>query len=215
MSNEPEKAGAKPPASGEKIGFDLYKVWKDYEEIAMHFNDLLLKIRTQSLAAVAAFATIAGVLLKGESISHELRWGTLTAVFSALCVFWLAIWILDFTYYNRLLLGAVKALVRIERESKSSNRTSSIYISTYIERAVALRDPQAQAASLDDAVEKAAVLADPTVPEGFELSKGRWTFYSLVFVLLVSLTVASIIQYRSPGSAEPSASTRQIPKGVK
>jgi hypothetical protein len=214
MTNELEKVG-RPLGDGERAGFDLYKVWKDYEKIAMHFNDLLLKIRTQSLAAVAAFATIAGVLLKGESISHELRWGTLTAVFIALCVFWLAIWILDFTYYNRLLLGAVKALVMIERESKSSNRTSSIYISTCIEQAVALRDPKDQAASLADAADRAAVLADPALPEGFELSKGRWTFYSLVFALLVSLMVASIIQYRSPDISNPSAAMRQIPNGSK
>jgi len=144
----------------------------------MHFNDLLLKIRTQSLAAVAAFATVGGVLLKDEGISHELRWGTLTAVFIALCVFWVAIWILDFTYYNRLLLGAVKALIEIEKESEASNRTSRINVSTYIEQAVALRKPATR--------------------EALNLSKGRWTFYSLVFILLVSLMIASVMQLRKP-----------------
>jgi hypothetical protein len=112
-------------------------------------------------------------------------------------------------------LGAVKALVTIEKESKSSNRTSSIYISTYIEQAVALRDPKDQATSIDDATERAAILADPTLPEGFELSKGRWTFYSLVFVLLFGLMIASIVQYRSPNTVDRSVPTRPTPTGLK
>jgi hypothetical protein len=173
----------KQPSASDEEDFDLFTVWKEYEAIAMHFNDLILKIRTQSLAAVAAFATIAGVLLKGESISHELRWGTLTAVFIALCVFWLAIWIIDFTYYNRLLLGAVKALIKIEEESKTHTRTSSIYVSTYIEEAVALRAP--------------------ATGEGLRLSKGRWMFYILVFLLLLGLLSASVWQLNSSENSAP------------
>lgn len=180
-----------------KPSFDLFTVWKEYEEIAMHFNDLLLKIRTQSLAAVAAFATIAGVLLKGESISHELRWGTLTAVFIALCVFWLAIWILDFTYYNRLLLGAVKALIAIEEESKLSTRTASIYVSTNIQSAVAAMTS--------------------TDREGFNLSKGRWIFYSSVFALLVGLMIASARELRTAEQSQPSGAANaasSTPRGT-
>jgi hypothetical protein len=186
----------------DKPGYDLFAVWKEYEAIAMHFNDLLLKIRTQSLAAVAAFATIASTLLKEEHISHGLRWGTLTAVFFALSVFWLAIWILDFTYYNRLLLGAVKALVWIEKESKTGTRVSSIYISTLIEQAVARRTPAEQAEVFDDPADKAAVLANPARREGVKLSRGRWAFYSLVFLLLLGFLCASWYQFNNPTSPE-------------
>lgn len=188
----------------DKAGYDLFTVWKEYEAIAMHFNDLLLKIRTQSLAAVAAFATIAGVLLKEERISHELRWGILTAVFFALSVFWLAIWILDFAYYNRLLLGAVKALVWIEKESKTTTRVSSIYISTLIEQAVARRTPEEQAEAFDDPADKAAVIANPARREGVKLSRGRWAFYSLVFLLLLGFLFGSWYQFRNPPSPERS-----------
>jgi hypothetical protein len=188
------------PVNASATGFDLLTVWKEYEAIAMHFNDLLLKIRTQSLAAVAAFATLAGVLLKGDAISPELRWGALCVVFLALCVFWLAIWILDFAYYNRLLLGAVKALVWIEKESKKQNRTSGIYISTLIEQAVARREPSKQADAFDDPAYQAAILADPATHEDWRLSWGRWTFYLLVFALLVGLLFLSWCQLqRLPG----------------
>jgi hypothetical protein len=184
------------PVQRGATGFDLFTVWKQYEAIAMHFNDLLLKIRTQSLAAVAAFATLAGVLLRGDNITPQFRWGALTAVFVALCVFWIAIWILDFAYYNRLLLGAVKALVWIEKESTKTNTTSGIYISTLIEQAVAKRKPSEQAAAFDDPEYKAAILADPAKREDFRLSWGRWTFYVLVFVLLVGLLILSLCHLR-------------------
>jgi len=39
--------------------FDL---WKEYERVAMHFNDLIIRLRSQSLGGVAAFATLAGVV---------------------------------------------------------------------------------------------------------------------------------------------------------
>lgn len=158
-------------------GFDLLTLWKKYEEVAMHFNDLLIRIRTQSLAAVAAFATVAGLLLKDESISHELRWGTLTVVFVALIIFWIAIWVLDFTYYNRLLLGAVKALIEIEKHSTEGNRVASINLSTCIENAVALEGG--------------------AEPERRTLSQGRWWFYSLVCALLIGLVFLSIWQFLS------------------
>jgi hypothetical protein len=39
-------------------GWPIFDVWDKYEAIAMHFNDLLIKLRTQALAAVAALSTI-------------------------------------------------------------------------------------------------------------------------------------------------------------
>ncbi len=44
---EPEKPNA---------GFDGLQLWKEYEGVAMHFNDLIIKLRGQSLGAVAAFS---------------------------------------------------------------------------------------------------------------------------------------------------------------
>ena len=38
MTNEPERS-SKPSDDVETAGFDLYKVSKDYEKTAMHFND--------------------------------------------------------------------------------------------------------------------------------------------------------------------------------
>lgn len=160
-------------STGPSSGFDLFEVWKEYERIAMHFNDLLIRLRTQSLAAVAAFATIAGVLLKSESIGRELRWGTLAAVFAVLALLWLAIWVFDFTYYNRLLLGAVRSLLAIEEASKSGTRLAALSLSIDIEAAVRRGD---------------SVLT----LEYWARAKGRWVFYTVVFAVLVSGVIVSV-----------------------
>jgi len=166
-SNASPGSPAFPPESGTPpLGFDLFETWKECEKVAMHFNDLLIRLRTQSLAAVAAVATVAGVLLKGDSIGNDLRWGTLLAVLTFLALFWLAIWVLDFTYYNRLLLGAVRSLLAIEKASKSSNRLPALTLSTDIDGAV----------RKGDAVFKL---------ESWTMAKGRWGFYILVSVVLV------------------------------
>src|SRR5207237_3057019 len=91
-------------------------------------------------------------------------WGTLAAVFMVLSALWIAIWILDFAYYNRLLLGAVQSLVELEKSSKLGTRTPSLSLSTDIEAAVA-RGGGWSWASLKQA-------------------KGRWAFYMIVFFLL-------------------------------
>jgi hypothetical protein len=115
--------------------YDLFDLWKEYERIAMHFNDLIIKLRSQSLGAVAAFATLVAVITKNET-APELRWGFLTGTFALLSVFWIAVWMLDMCYYNRLLAGAVDAILKIESESKLSSTVSEIDLSTRIEARV-------------------------------------------------------------------------------
>src|SRR5437879_7830238 len=106
---------------GEKSSavFDRFQVWREYEGVAMHFNDLIIKLRSQSLGGVDAIATLATVVARNDTTA-ELRWGLLTGAFALLCVFWVAVWILDMGYYNRLLVGAVDALLTIESESQGS-----------------------------------------------------------------------------------------------
>ena len=50
--------------------YDVKTLWVEYEKIAMHFNDLLIKLRTQSLGGLAAigFVTLAGKGLLGEFV---------------------------------------------------------------------------------------------------------------------------------------------------
>ena len=103
-------------------GTPIFEVWDKYENIAMHFNDLLIKLRTQAIggvAAIAAIATIVAVISK-DSTGSTFNWAMMAGVFFFLIIFWVAVWILDFKYYNRLLLGTVDALLETEELSKTS-----------------------------------------------------------------------------------------------
>ena len=73
----------------------IFEVWAKYEEIAMHFNDLILKLRIQALGAVAVIITLVGVI-SGMVVMGETQWGFLVTTFAYLLLFWVAIFILDF-----------------------------------------------------------------------------------------------------------------------
>ena len=169
MSATPEPREASPLGADKDLT-PLFAVWTEYERVAMHFNDLIIRLRTQSLGGVAAVATIATVLSRGD-ISHELRWGTLTVTFFLLSLFWIAVWVLDFGYYNRLLLGAVDAIIELEKRSSDTRYVSRIDLSTRIEAAV-LRGTSGRA-------------------EAARRTWARWWFYTIVLAgLLISLWVS-------------------------
>ena len=140
-------------------GRPVFELWQKYEDIAMHFNDLLIRLRTQALAAIAALATIIGVFAKAGEDRHT-SWEMVAFAFAILSVFWIAIRVIDFCYYNRLLEGAVAALLNVEEESKGKLYLQSIDMSTKIEAAVAGRLKKR--------------------PEEWRLGRGRWVFYVLV-----------------------------------
>ena len=108
---------------------DLIKLWMKYEEIAMHFNDLLIRLRTQALGGVATIVTAAGFLTSRQSLTAASEpWGAVAAISILLLLAWVTIGFMDFCYYNKLLRGAVLGLIAIEKLSngriKFSHRVS-------------------------------------------------------------------------------------------
>jgi hypothetical protein len=153
----------------EEKGTPIFKVWDKYETIAMHFNDLLIKLRMQAIGGVAAIATIVAVI-GNTSSENSFNWAIMAGVFFFLCVFWTAIWVLDFKYYNRLLLGAVDALFEIEKLSKTTTHIEELKLSHKIEGAVIGSNKK-----IDKILHK-------------KLSFGRQWFYRIVFFgLLIGL----------------------------
>jgi len=158
-----------------KEGWPIYDLWKKYEDIAMHFNDLLIKLRTQALGAVAALTTIVGVFAKSEA-NTKTNWEVVAFALAIIIVFWIAIWIIDFCYYNRLLVGAVKALFDLEDASKDKLHIHSIDLSTKIRDTVA---------------------GDrPWEADTFNLIRGRWLFYILV---VIALSIALLFSLNKAG----------------
>jgi hypothetical protein len=98
---------------------ELLKLWMKYEEIAMHFNDLLIRLRTQTLGGAATIVTAAGFLTSRQSTPAVSEpWGAVAAVSILLLLAWVTIGIIDFYYYSKLLRGAVVGLIEIEKLSK-------------------------------------------------------------------------------------------------
>jgi hypothetical protein len=94
---------------------DPQALWSKYEDIAMHFNDLLMRLRTQSLGAVAAISTLVSIFANQGNTSSSQQWFVGAFLFVAMLLLWIAIFCLDFFYYNRLLNGSVRALTALER----------------------------------------------------------------------------------------------------
>jgi hypothetical protein len=114
--------------------FNVQKLWEKYEEIAMHFNDLLMRLRSQSLAGIAALSAFIGIFTKGGMADIHLDWVIATALLLAMTFFWVAIACLDLLYYNVLLLGAVEAIKSLEDQTKPDAAfTTGINMSTVIE----------------------------------------------------------------------------------
>lgn len=155
-----------------KLNLDLYKVWQKYQDIAMHFNDLIIKVRIQALGGVAAIITVVGFIFKEKE--GGIPWNIMIALFGFLLLFWGAIWILDFLYYNRLLLGAIDALLKIEELSERNDTINLLDMSHKIE---------------------AAVHGDTLARKRKGLLWGPILFYSLVVMSLSFGLIYSVIKY--------------------
>ncbi|AFY75998.1 MAG: hypothetical protein IGR93_17685 [Hydrococcus sp. C42_A2020_068] len=97
----------------------IFKIWEKYEDIATHFNELLIKLRIQALGGIAIIGTLATTTLLKES-KVDLR-QYLLPLFFLLTVGWLALYFLDIYYYNCLLQGAVESIKTIEKKTIDLN----------------------------------------------------------------------------------------------
>jgi hypothetical protein len=110
----------------------VFKLWSKYEDVTIHFNDLILRLRFQALAGVAGLSALVGVF--GRDVEDvNMRSAVVSGVFFLLALFWVAIWALDRFYYDKLLCGAVHALLNLEKFTKEPKASLQIDLSTSIE----------------------------------------------------------------------------------
>ncbi len=86
-------------------------LWAKQEDIAMHFNDLTMRLRLQALAGIGAAVVAAGSIFSHEG---EMNLKPIGCFLMALALVWLGIFLLDLLYYQALLKGAVKSILEIE-----------------------------------------------------------------------------------------------------
>lgn len=98
-----------------RIDPTVLEAWKHHEDIAVHFNDLIMRVRTRALAVLAAIIAAGGIALKiAYEGTNTIPYGTIALLLIVLLAFWIAIWMLDYLYYNRLLIGAVDGILELE-----------------------------------------------------------------------------------------------------
>jgi hypothetical protein len=168
--------------------FDEYyfKLWKSYEEVAMHFNDLIIRLRIQSIGGLAALATVLGIVLKTTNgIDETFNYGLAITALIFLMLCWIAIWVLDLRYYNRLLEGSVNAILELEKNKESFFEKKEINLSTNIERAFKVRFEH----EINDAEIKG-------IGRKKNFINGRKWFYGIVFFALVIVFLSTICMWR-------------------
>jgi len=101
-------------------------IWWQYEQVAMHFNQLIIQFRVQALGGLVA-ASAAGGLLVSKDMDVDARDQIRRYFFTFLLFAWAAAAVLDIFYYQRLLQGAVRALTEYEKGC-------AFQLSTIIER---------------------------------------------------------------------------------
>jgi hypothetical protein len=104
-----------------------FEDWSRYEDLAMHFNSLLIQFRIQMLGGLAALATIGGYLVGEKVTPRKQRFGVLALGSGVLAIAWLAAASLDLFYYTQLLKGPVAAIIELEEGTP-------LQMSTVVER---------------------------------------------------------------------------------
>jgi hypothetical protein len=94
----------------DQITVDL---WKKYEDVAMHFNDLIMRWRLHAMGGLAGLVTVAGFVV-GDAATLAARYRAMLILTGVLTFAWVAVALIDLLYYRKLLEGAVKALVELE-----------------------------------------------------------------------------------------------------
>jgi hypothetical protein len=100
------------------------KVWEVALNTQMHFNELLIRSRTTVVTVAMAVIGATSIALRETNITFQVCSGKVHIGIIILCigiVFLLAQFIIDYFYYFKLLLGAVKFTTKLDEKYKDKN----------------------------------------------------------------------------------------------
>jgi len=91
----------------------FFSVWCKYEDIANHFNGLIIQIRIKSLALITTISSILAMYTTKNGVIH---WELLQCSLLFQFFFLLSVCVLDLFYYNRLLTSTIEILRDLEKD---------------------------------------------------------------------------------------------------
>lgn len=90
----------------------IMEEWKTVIQTQMHFNDMLMKMRTAAISVVVAIYAVAGALVGQFPNSFLVICGKQVHISILIIGFgitlWIGIFLIDYKYYYKMLLGAVE-----------------------------------------------------------------------------------------------------------
>src|SRR5688572_11408040 len=116
---------ATTPLPNTQLDANVVELWKKYEDVAMHFNDLIMRWRLQAIGGLAGLVTLAGFVV-GDAATLSVRYRAMLILSGVLTFAWVGVGLIDLLYYRRLLQGAVKALLAIEKANPQITLSTAI-----------------------------------------------------------------------------------------
>jgi hypothetical protein len=117
---------ADPTTELPKVNEDESRAWAKAEDVAIHFNEMIMNFRLKAVGAVTLAAGLVGSVLLGKGEPPpSINLYTFALGIWFIAIVWVAIMLIDLFYYHRLLLGAVDEVLRIEESSGGRLRLST------------------------------------------------------------------------------------------
>ena len=102
----------------DKVRLKFYlKEWQVIIETQMHFNDLILRFRSITLTS---FITLIGAVVAIGKLGI-IKSDIISSLFTMIFFLWLTSFIIDFFYYNQLLIGSINAANKYDNSKFNSS----------------------------------------------------------------------------------------------
>ena len=115
--------------------------WKIVIDVQMHFNDMLMRLRTTGISIVLAFFGAASISLQYSQIYLIFKYFSFHAsvlIIASGLVLLTSVFVLDYFYYYKMLIGAVKRGYQIDQmfKQKPLDDLKMFGMSTMISQAI-------------------------------------------------------------------------------
>lgn len=95
--------------------------WKTVIQTQMHFNDMIMRLRTTGISIVLAFFGAASISLQYSQLYLKFKYFSFHAsvlIIASGLVLLISVFVLDYCYYYKMLLGAVERGYQIDKMYK-------------------------------------------------------------------------------------------------